>query len=235
MLIAAPASSRKQYRILAAVGAVTLAFTAAAFFLDADVFRPYLGAFNPVVAVALALLLGAASAILLMRRDVLRFYVDAMGSLLAPFAIGVGFGAVLVPLDAAFRLPGDLNIAPPVSVLFYPALATVVEILFHLLPLAVLCLVFEKALFRGADVRRLRIAAFAIVSLIEPIFQTLLPYLSDYSPVLRLIVAVYSILFNVVPLALARKRGFSAMLAFRVGQYLLWHVLWGALRLSWNP
>jgi hypothetical protein len=45
-------------------------------------------------------------------------------------------------------------------------------------------------------------------------------------------VAPHVFLFGLVQLCLLRRYGYLPMLWFRLGYYLLWHLLWGAARLE---
>jgi hypothetical protein len=44
-------------------------------------------------------------------------------------------------------------------------------------------------------------------------------------------VGIHLLAFNVVALEVFRRSGFVALYAFRVGYYLVWHIVWGYFRL----
>ena len=136
----------------------------------------------------------------------------------------VGFGAVLaVPpilIDLAIPFPRDINVAPPGSFLFYPAIALVAEVALHLLPLAVLAV----AISRG----RVSAWMFLPVVLVEPALQA---FFSIDAGLQSWLVFGNVSLISAAQIWIFRKYGFSAMFGLRLSFYFFWHVLWGTLRL----
>lgn len=136
----------------------------------------------------------------------------------------VGFGAVLaVPpilIDLAIPFPRDINVAPPGSFLFYPAIALVAEVALHLLPLAVLAV----AIPRG----RVSAWMFLPVVLVEPALQA---FFSIDAGLQSWLVFGNVSLISAAQIWVFRKYGFSAMFGLRLAFYFFWHVLWGTLRL----
>jgi len=124
--------------------------------------------------------------------------------------------------------PEDTNILFPESLLFYPAIAFLVEIVFHVLPTAIL-LVFLMAIFKTVDQEKLILICIFLVALIEPTFQI---RVGDY-PLWALIITWINLyLFNLTQLFVFKHYGFISMYFFRLVYYLMWHIIWGHFRLD---
>ena len=137
----------------------------------------------------------------------------------------------IVWVDTRGVFPQDLNIAFPYSLLFYPSIAYVVEIIFHLLPLA-LCVFVITAVFKPRDQTTVLLVSIPLVALLEPIFQ-ILSFGRDYPAWAIAYVSANILVINLSQLWLFVKYDFVSMMAFRLMYYLLWHIVWGALRLRW--
>jgi hypothetical protein len=140
-------------------------------------------------------------------------------------AILIGTGAILamppIAIDLLTRFPRDINVAMPEAMYFYTAIALVAEVLFHLLPLAVLATLAPK-----------RVPAIWVllpVVFVEPAAQVVL----GAGPVLQMTLVFVNVsLISAVQLWLFRRYGFAAMFGLRIAFYLFWHVIWGDIRLS---
>jgi len=136
-----------------------------------------------------------------------------------------GIEAVIAESANLFRMPADMNVPPPWSLLFYPVIAYVAEVVFHLVPL-VLLLVVLSTLFKNRSA--LIWLCILLVSLVEPGYQVLgkpFSWAGAY-------VALHVFAINFLQLYLFRRYDFMTMYAFRVIYYLYWHIIWGQLRLE---
>ncbi len=137
------------------------------------------------------------------------------------FLAGALFALPTIIADLAFGFPDDINVRFPWSVLHYPTMALVAETTFHLLPFALFLLL--------TSARGISFALIAAIALIEPAFQLLLAQ-SESAPLL-LFTGIHLYIFNVAQLLVFRSHGFLPMYAMRIGYYLVWHIVWGELRL----
>lgn len=138
-----------------------------------------------------------------------------------PWLLALGAALALAPaaIDLIVPFPRDINLALPGALAFYPAIALVAEVVFHLVPLALL----TAPLPRSDPLWRL-----VPVALVEPLFQVL--FLSG--PMLQGVLVLANVtLISALQLWLFRRRGFAAMMALRLSFYLFWHILWGTARL----
>ncbi|MBL9095676.1 MAG: hypothetical protein JNK07_02010 [Alphaproteobacteria bacterium] len=189
-------------------------------------FRPYFGDIPATVGVLLASAAGGGAMWFLNVRRWFSVHQSGRGwrgfvasafvaTLLAAVAIGVDF---TVGIEVA-------NVPPPWSLAFYPVMAFVAEVVFHLLPLALL-LAAASALRVSKEVSVW--SAMALSSLIEPTFQIA----GDSAGWLAAYVWLQVWAVNATQLYVFRRFGFVSMYLVRIVYYLHWHIVWGALRLT---
>jgi NADH:ubiquinone oxidoreductase subunit K len=191
-------------------------------------FRPYTGTVGPVSAVAIAAAVGAVSLGFLHRRGWFEIYgprtlagagiAAAMASLLAVPVIAVDYGAGIEVV----------NVPWPASLLFYPAIGFVAEIVFHALPLALVLAVVAP--LAKIDTNRLVWICIVFASLLEPAFQLSAGVADRALSWIDAYVWLQVWAVNLLQLVVFRRFGFASMYAFRLVYYLWWHILWGYLR-----
>lgn len=135
-----------------------------------------------------------------------------LGGLLALPPIGI---------DIVLGFPEHLNLAMPDALFFYPGIALVAEVAFHLLPLALLSVPFTQSKPPGWLIWP--------VVLVEPFFQVF--FLSG-SILMGVLVLGNVSLISAAQLWLFRRYGFLAMIGLRWSFYLFWHIVWGQARLA---
>jgi hypothetical protein len=139
----------------------------------------------------------------------------------------LALGAVLalppIAIDLVTGFPRNMNVPIPEAFVFYPAVALLAEVQFHLLPLAVLIWFLRDR----APLPWL----FAPVVFAEPVFQAM--YATGPAVQSALVFASVS-LVSAAQLWLFRHHGFGAMIALRLVFYFFWHIAWGTARL-WVP
>jgi len=123
------------------------------------------------------------------------------------------------------RFPRDINVPPPQSLLFYPAMAYVVEVVFHALPLALLLALLRRSPQR-ANTGIVIGLCITFVSSLEPVLVHLRTGASAY-------VGAFVFVFTLVELYVFRRYDFISMYAFRLVFYMWWHITWGYVRLRW--
>lgn len=193
----------------------------------AGFFEPYFGHRSPLLAVAVTALAGMTSLAFLRSRG----WFEICGSRSArgaavSTALATLFGVWQICADVlATRLPEDINVPPPHSLLFYPVMAYVVEVVFHALPLALLLALLGRST-RQAKLDVVVWPCIVFTSTLEPVLVHLRSGASAY-------VGVFVFVFTLVELAVFRRYDFISMYAFRLVFYLWWHVVWGYLRLRW--
>jgi hypothetical protein len=124
-------------------------------------------------------------------------------------------------IDLAIPFPQDLNVPLPEALLFYPAIALVAEVTFHLIPLAVLSVIASR--------RPSSPLVFLPAVAAEPLFQFAL---NSGATLQSWLVLGNVSLISAVQIWLFLRFGAGSMIALRLIYYLCWHVLWGLQRQS---
>lgn len=226
---------RQQLLVYGVLSAGALVLTACLDPGRSGVFQPYFGTIHPLLVLALVVALGAGSLSLLRRLG--RFEIFRAGTSARGLALSVVlatiFGGVVVLADVAIRFPEDLNVPPPASLLFYPAIGFVVEIVFHTAPLAFVLLLLRQRLRPEIDSLKMDRGLWfgiVLVSLLEPSFQ--LSFEEQPISWAGAFVWVHLFAFNFCQLYLFKRYDFVTMYSFRLTYYLIWHVVWGIIRLK---
>lgn len=221
---------RRQYLVVATLSLGAIGFTGILSFSPNPVFQPYFRSIPPVLAASVISVLGVVSLGFLSSR---RWFEMAVGrerlrGMAWSSAFATLFAVVIILADLVVVFPYQ-HVPPPQSLLFYPTMAYVAEIVFHTLPLAIL-LALLGPVFKGRDPTRLVWLCIILASCPEPIFQ-----LSWRSSEIAFswadaYVGLHMFAFNVLQLSIFRRYDFVSMYACRLVYYLYWHVLWGSVR-----
>lgn len=227
---AKPAEQRLQYRALAAVSIAATALTAILSLGQRNYFERYFGSFHPLLVMAVVVAAGFAALGFLQSRGWFEIYLakESRRGIYHATLLAALFVVPAILVDVFFRFPRDINVPAPQSLLFYPAVGYVAEVVFHALPLAALLGALGGVAAKSGRNRLLWLSA-VLVSLIEPVFQlSVVPgplvWRDGY-------VGAHVFAFNLVELHIFRRYGFVSMYSCRLVYYLLWHVVWGDVRL----
>jgi hypothetical protein len=199
----------------------------------AGFFQPFFGSIDPLLAVAVLAVVGTVSLGFLQSRG--WFEIFTMRGTLRGMAVSAiiatlfGIEVVIAETTNIFRLPTDMNVRLPWSLMFYPVMGYVVEIVFHVLPLTILLAVFGP-LFRKLNMPGLIWLCILAVSFLEPIFQVGSGQPLSFAQVY---IGVHIFAINFLQLYVFRRYDFISMYSFRLFYYMHWHIIWGALRLQW--
>ena len=124
-----------------------------------------------------------------------------------------------------------MNVPPPWSLLFYPVIAYVVEVIFHAVPLALL-LATLGPLFRKLNRTSLVWVCIVLASVLEPMFQLRAGLAAKHLSWLEVYVGLHVFAFNVVQMYVFRRYDFVSLYSLPLFYYLHWHIIWGYLRLQ---
>lgn len=199
----------------------------------AGFFQSFFGIIDPLIAVTIIAVVGVASLGFLQSRR--WFKIFTMRGTLRGMAVSAiiatlfGIEVVIAETTNIFRLPADTNVPLPWSVMFYPVMGYVVEVVFHTLPLALLLVVLGP-LFEKLNIPGLIWLCIFVVSLLEPIFQV---YSEQPFSLAQAYIGLHIFAINFLQLYVFRRYDFVSMYSFRLFYYLYWHIIWGALRLQW--
>jgi hypothetical protein len=188
----------------------------------------YFGSLDPVILFFLTSLLGY-----LLIPVIKQEHSRAVGSVTAletgfPFIAASVFFLSAVLLDVYGRFPPSLNISFPQSILFYPVIGFVVEIGFHVIPLALL--VWVGNCLKSNKIVRNSWFLIIVVASVEPLYQIILGS-AERSVGFSVMVGIHVLAINIVAVYLFMKYSFFSMYSLRLIYYMYWHILWGEVRL----
>lgn len=214
--------------VILSLGAI--GFTAILSFSSHPVFQPFFRNIPPLLAVSIIGVLGVVSLGFLSSR---RWFEMAVGSeslrgVAWSSAFATIFAVVIILADLVVTFPYQ-HVQPPQSLLFYPTIAFVAEIVFHILPLSIL-LAWLGPLFKDQDSSKLVWLCIVLVSCPEPLFQSSWRASEAALGLTDLYVGLHVFAFNVLQLSIFRRYDFLSMFMFRLVYYLYWHVMWGFAR-----
>jgi hypothetical protein len=227
-------TQRIQYLVYLGVSLVIFSFTIVLYFSEHQVFQRFLGSIDPLVAILAAIVVGFILLSFLLTQK--WFDIFEKGNLMGPLhfaGLAALLGVIMIIVDTRIIFPADINILFPQSLLFYPAIAFFVEILFHVLPLTVLITVMRLVL-KNFNFNTIVWISIFIISIAEPIYQTMDMASSKHFPNWAVAyVGFHIFLINFFQLFIFKKYDFISMYSFRLVYYLFWHIGWGYVRLSW--
>jgi hypothetical protein len=222
-----------QYRVILALSLAVAGVAAILQSWDPLLLPRFIGPTHPLIAFPLISALGVGLLSLLHTRGWFAICRrKRLEGLWRPCALAALLALITIVVDLQVPFPADLNVLFPKSLLFYPAIGFLVEVVFHVLPLAVL-LTAVTAIHRNLGREKATVICILFVSLLEPVYQTLPMAASPHYPVWTVaVVGLNLTLFNLLQLFVFQRYDFIAMYSVRLVYYLLWHVVWGHLRLE---
>lgn len=222
---------RGQYLALAILFLGAVGFTGILSLSQGQWFQPYFGNLHPLLVVTVTGVLGSLSLRFLFSHGWFEIFTgrDSLKGMAFAAIFATLFAVVIILVDAGIVLP-YFNVPSPHSLLFYPAMAYVSEIVFHALPLSIL-LAALIPLVKPRGPEKLVWLCVLFASCPEPLFQlsrtpsdTSLAWVGVY-------VGLHVFAFNLLELYVFRQYDFVSMYVFRLVYYIQWHIVWGYARL----
>jgi hypothetical protein len=155
--------------------------------------------------------------------------------LIYPLIIGLLFGAIQVvydlitglnAIDAASMGVESLNVVFPYSIPFYFGGAVITNIIYYLILIPIVVFIFSTKLLKGKAEDKVFWSIGILVALIEPLTNPGINYITQHGA-LGIPVILFVLLFNLLSIWFIRKYGFISAIFLRVGDYLVWHILYG--------
>lgn len=220
----------KQFGILGILMVLVLSGLGLLLYSKGFLFQRFIGEIHPIIAIGSSVILGFLSLSFLLSKKWFTIHKKYPIKKVFPYAgLTVFFASVAILIDINIVYPADMNIPFPESLLFYPIIAFLVEIIFHVVPMTLL-LVTPTFIFRRYVYDRIVLPYILIVALVEPTYQVV--FMERYTTWATGSVWVNLFLFNITQLLTFKRYGFISMYALRLLYYLIWHVVWGVLRLE---
>ena len=163
--------------------------------------------------------------------------IPASHRLLLPASVGVGFGLLAILIEEVTRslhileaVFGPANVAFPGSLLVSSAGSIKWELIFLLFPAPLLLWLISGVVLRGRGQTRTFWVLAALSAAVEPAMQGVpLLMLSNgaIGPAAFAAYALHSYAFNFAAAVFFRRFGLLAPVLVRLGNYLVWHVVYG--------
>ena len=196
--------------------------------LGSNAYELVLGIARPIGPLVAVVGFGFVGWLILSRRSWIPGQTDGAVGYRPAVLIGLTLPVPVIVVDWLGGFGRGINAPAPDSLLFYPSIAVVAEFVFHVAPLAIAAML--AFFFRRAG-RALEIFGLGAAVAIEPILQV--AWGDAVSPAwANAYVGVQVLAFNVVGVYLLRRFGILRVLVYRLSYYLVWHVLWGYVRLG---
>lgn len=221
---------RFQFLIFLYLSLGVTAFTLILYYFDDETFSRFLGDFNPVFAILISIITGfSIFTFLLSNTQFVIYKKHNLKTYLIITSIAVIFGIEVIAADIwLVDYSADINILFPESLLFYPSIGFIVEVLFHLLPISLIIIFLTS--FRKISLNKIVWISIITVSFIEPIYQI---WFTDFSSLTTTIyTGIHVFLFSITQLLIFKYLDFITMYLFRIIFYFIWHILWGHFRLD---
>jgi len=224
-------SEHLQYIVYLILSLAVTVCTGALFSRNKVIYQPFIGRINPVAVMAAVAVLGFILLTYLLARGWFAIFQRQNGrGIVLAAALAAFFAAVMILVDIWIVMPPDINRPYPDSLLFYPTIGFAVEILFHVLPLTIL-LILTTSLFKHLTLEQVIWPCIFLVALLEPLFQTWWGFSRPYPWWTMALIALTIFFINLAQLALFKRYDFVTMYSLRLVYYLLWHIVWGIIRL----
>ena len=224
-------NERSQVLIFLSISLFIAILTGILYVRNAYLFQAFFGKLNPLLAVLIVVLLGTILSLFLASCG---WFVVYKAGEYKRFLVAAGLaalpGLVIILIDLKAVFPKDVNRPFPDSLFFYPIFGFVVEVLFHMLPLALLLFIFT--LIFKIDFDKVIWPCILMVALLEPIFQTVLGFSRPYPTWVTVCVFLNILLINLFQLLIFKRYDFVSMFSFRLAYYAIWHIAWGYVRLN---
>jgi len=208
--------------------AVTAAF--ALTLLGSDAYRTVLGVDAPLWATLALAAWGWVAWRLAVRRGWLPGDAAGTQGYFPAVVLGLCLPLPVVLVDVQGGFGPDINVAWPHSLLFYPSIAFVAEVAFHVTPLA-LSAALAAASGSPPTTRALRRTGLFVAASVEALLQV--AWGAGSSPAwANAYVGVHLLVFNVIGVRLLTRYGFVRVYVYRLAYYVVWHLAWGHMRLT---
>ena len=224
-------TDREQILIFLGISLFIAILTGILYFRNAFLFQAFFGKLNPFLAVFIVIFLGTVLSVSLLSRG--WFVVHKAGEYKG-FLVAAGLaalpGLIIILIDLKAIFPEDVNRLFPDSLFFYPIFGFVVEVVFHILPLALLLFILTS-IFK-LDFEKVIWPCILVVALLEPLFKTALGFSRPYPAWVTVCVFLNILMINLFQLSIFKRYDFVSMFSFRLVFYTIWHIVWGLVRLA---
>lgn len=150
--------------------------------------------------------------------------------LLLSFTTGLGFAIIFVIFDSFARI-GDMSVGLPTGMFFYLWGAISTEVIMRLFAFSFLAYIIGVLFMKGKHEDRVFSVVASIISLISAIMMILAFFnpitgLNNPGNIMLGILGILVFVSELYAFSLFKKYGLVSTLIYRIGFYLVWHILW---------
>ena len=224
--------NKTQFLVYAILFVVVMLCTVLVRIQNRNIFRTHLGSANPLVSIPIIAMIGFVCFSILIKQEWFAVFqsVNRKGYRLAAI-LSIVFCLEAIMLDLVFRFPMGMNIPFPNSLIYYPAVGFVVNILFHVIMVTIVTGLLQL-IAPHMTVEKTIWIAILLTAMVEPVYQMIFGAKVNGWTWLVVLTGVHVMLINLAQLFLFRRYDFVTMYAMRLMFYLLWHIVWGMVRLN---
>ena len=146
---------------------------------------------------------------------------------LVPALLGLALASVEIAIAILQGLPKGIHVGFPYSVPVYLTGGIFLELLYHFIPAVFATWIISTAILKGRNQLQVFWVVALLLALWEPIMQILgmreMGMITSTAFATGLFILIFAA--NIVPLALLRRYGLLAAIAFRLFDYLAWHIV----------
>ena len=222
---------RSQYLAIGIICSIIIVFSTVLFLTNPISFQRFFGNLNPLLIIFVVIILFIVLSTVFLLYGWFKVYRrDNSRGILYAFILATSLSFVTIAIDIIFKYPEDINVLFPYSLIFYPTMGFVVEILFHVLPLSLILSIFTL-IRKNRTPQKIIWISIVLISLLEPVYQLIYGTPTHFPLSINFLFGFYLFLFNFIQLTLFKRYDFLSMYSFRLVYYIIWHILWGYLRL----
>lgn len=223
-------TEKAQIKVYTIISIVVITFTGILYLINPCSFYRFFGDINPLILVPIFIVLVLIILRFFLSKGWFKIYSkENQRKMLRFYPIALLLASIAILIDVIFKYPEYINILFPESLLFYPVIGFVAEAIFHIIPLCLL-LLFFNTVFKKLNLEKYMWVFMLIVSIIEPLFQA--GTIPEHFPLWTSVyMSLHLYIFNSIQLYFFKRYDFFSIYSFRLGYYLLWHIIWGYIRL----
>lgn len=224
--------NKTQFLVFAILFIVVMLCTVLARIQNRNIFGPHLGSANPLVSIPIIAMIGFVCFSILIKQKWFPVFqtVNLKGYRLAAI-LSIVFCFEAIVLDLVFCFPKEMNILFPNSILYYPVVGFVVNTLFHVI-IVTIVMGLLRLIASHMTLEKTIWIAILLTALVEPVYQMIFGAKVNGWTWLVVLTGIHVMLINLAQLFLFRRYDFVTMYAMRLMFYLLWHIVWGMVRLN---
>jgi len=150
-----------------------------------------------------------------------------------PLLIGILFGAVTIIFDLINPI-GTIHFPFPISLVVYPRAAILQQLLFTLFLVTFLVWLISSVILKENKQQQVFWGVATTIAIAYTLWQIslFLTYVGGLTPFFVVELIVLSGGFTLTAAYLYRDSGFLSAITAHLGQYLIWHIIWGGFAIA---